>query len=320
MRLQLLENAVRVADRIGHVCHWRYWTSPPSVTVGEAKAALRIREIGPADLNNVIDLLTIGYHRYRDRSYWINAIQRLTAHETPTGVPKYGHVLERNGTLVGVILVIFSSQTINGVEHLRCNGSSLYVIPAFSGYGALLVKRALQRKDVTYLNLTPARHTLDMLEVQGYNRFSNGVFVALPALSPATDLRIRPVETAADLDARLEPFEAKLLLAHVGFGCISVLCEKDGQIYPFVFALRRKYGIPIAHLVYSRDQQNFVCFAGALGRFLRRYGYRVVILDANGDIPELTGQYFAMRPKFAMGPEQMRLGDLCYTERVMFGY
>ena len=36
--------------------------------------------------------------------------------------------------------------------------------------------------------------------------------------------------------------------------------------------------------------------------------------------PELVGRYFeGVTPKYFRGPEQPRLGDLAYTEAVMFG-
>jgi hypothetical protein len=48
-------------------------------------------------------------------------------------------------------------------------------------------------------------------------------------------------------------------------------------------------------------------------------GYPFVVLDANGPI-RLPGYYFESRPMFCLGPEEIPLGDIPYTERVLFGY
>jgi hypothetical protein len=65
---------------------------------------------------------------------------------------------------------------------------------------------------------------------------------------------------------------------------------------------------------------DFVRFAGTLGRFLLKRGMPVFMLDANGPIEGLAGVYFAGRaPKYFRGPAQPRLGDLAYTEAVLFG-
>ncbi len=284
-------------------------------------SGLRCREIASTELEQVIDLLTIGFQKERDRTYWINAIQRLIDHPTPRGFPKYGYVLENNDILVGVLLLIFSARTTNNTTTIRCNGSSLYVMPAFRGYAAVLIKRALRFKNVTYLNLTPTQHTLPMLAVQGYKRFANGTFICLPIL--CAGLQSARIETATPTtctNAQLQAFEPDLLLSHVKFGCLSLIATYANNSYPFVFGVRTKHGVRLAHLVYCRDQQDFVRFVRPLGRFLRYHQLWLVVLDANGPIAGLRGIYLDNRPKFAMGPEPMRLGDVPFTERVMFGY
>ena len=281
---------------------------------------VRCREIVASDLEGVINILTIGFEHDRDRSYWVSAIRRLAEHTTPPGLPKFGHLLESNGVPVGVLLQIFSSRLIDGATSLRCNGSGLYVAPAFEAYATLLVKRAERYRGITYLNITPGPHTWPMLEAWGYKRFSSGLFICIPTLCrPLPNLHIR-VASANSQDGRLQPFETDLLLAHANYGCLSVICEFRANIYPFVFALRRKYGLPLAHLIYCRDQNDFVWLAGSLGQFLRQRGFPLVVLDANGPIRGLIGRYLVMRPKFWKGPEPPRLGDLPFTERAMFGF
>jgi hypothetical protein len=70
-------------------------------------AKLRCREIGEHDVASVIDLLASGF-AFRGRRYWARALDRLLRHPTSAGLPKLGYLLEHDGTLVGVILLIFS--------------------------------------------------------------------------------------------------------------------------------------------------------------------------------------------------------------------
>ena len=60
--------------------------------------------------------------------------------------------------------------------------------------------------------------------------------------------------------------------------------------------------------------------AGPLGRYLLRHGLAVVMVDANGPLEGLPGRYFPGRlPNYFRGPEAPRLGDLAYSEAVLFG-
>jgi hypothetical protein len=306
------------SDQVQRLGKIRNRPTPPITPANVALPTQRIvcREITPADLEQTIDLLTVGFQKHRSRSYWENAIKRLSDHPTPAGYPKFGYLLECDRTPVGVLLLIFSARVSDGATAIRCNGSSLFVQPLFRGYAAVLIKRALRFKEVTYLNITPGRPTWAMLTAQGYKRFSNGVFVAFPALCGSPTVKIQ-LAAVANCGHELKPFETELLLSHAKYGCLSLICEHDGKQYPFVFGLGRNR---LAYLTYCRDHQEFVQFAGAIGRFLLLRGYPAVVLDANGSIAGLIGKYFAVRPKYAMGPEIMRLGDLPYTERVMFGF
>jgi len=63
---------------------------------------------------------------------------------------------------------------------------------------------------------------------------------------------------------------------------------------------------------------DFIRFAAPLGRFLIARGYPLVALDANGPIPGLIGKYSGNLPKFCSGPDQPRLGDAAYSNRVVF--
>jgi hypothetical protein len=123
-------------------------------------------------------------------------------------------------------------------------------------------------------------------------------------------------------DQDLQPFEVDLLLTHADYGCMSLICSAANRRHPFVFLplQRRKFGLArFAQLVYCRDLEDFVRFAGPLGRFLAWRGFPLVIVDANGPIRGLIGKFSDEQPRYFKGPDQPRLGDLAYSELVMFG-
>ena len=124
---------------------------------------VRPREIGEADIPELVDLLARGY-AFLPREFWQPIIAGLSRRSVPAGFPRYGYVIESDGRLVGAIILIFSTIWTDGKASIRCNGSSLYIDPAFRIYAPLLTSRALKDKGVTVLNITPAPHTLKMVE------------------------------------------------------------------------------------------------------------------------------------------------------------
>ena len=110
-------------------------------------------------------------------------MQQLGSRQPPYGLPQYGYLLESDGQPVGTIFLICAQVQAGDTSARRCNLSSWYVEPAFRSYAALLVSRALSHKDVTFLNVSAAPHTWPIIEAQGFSRYSDGVFVAIPALN-----------------------------------------------------------------------------------------------------------------------------------------
>jgi hypothetical protein len=297
---------------------------PNMVNTGLMSAPrIRCRRIEDADADSVVDLLARGFAERRPRRFWERVIARLGTRAAPADAPRYGYLLENDGATVGAILQIFSTLWAGaGAATTRCNVSSWYVEPAFRSYAPLLVAQALKRKGVTYLNISSIPHTRPIVEAQGYQRFSNGVFLALPFLSrgPAIPARV----TAGDAQAPQEPFdehERALLRDHADFGCMSLWCETPGRAYPFVFRERRVKGlVTCAQLIYCSSVADFIRFARPLGFYLARRGRPLVILDANGPVHGLLGKYFDQTmPKYFKGPAPPRLGDLAYTEAALFG-
>ena len=279
---------------------------------------VRFRQITDSDVNDVVELLTRGFAPRRSRLFWQDVMARLAAHATPPGAPRYGYMLDDGGGPVGVILLIFSTMPTGEV---RSNASSWYVEPTLRTYASMLISQALSRKDVTYLNLTSQPHTRPILDAQGYICFARGTFVAaLPLQMFARGPRTRIVPADAVPRASFAGYERQVLLDHAGYGCTALWCETEERAYPFVFRLRSLKGVPCAQLIYCRDIEDCVRFAGPLARYLTSRGRPLLLIDANGPVPGLVGKYFdQMMPRYCRGPQLPRLGDLAYTEIAMFG-
>jgi len=290
---------------------------------------IRCREIQLHDIDGIASLLHTGFPE-RNRDHWVRTLDRLAAHATPPGYPKFGYMLECDGKPVGVLLLIYSLTPVDGDTQIRANVASWYVDPAFRGYAALLTSRALARKNVTFFNITAARHTWPILEAQGFTAVGAGQFKAIPLFRAApSGTRVTAVAADTSPGDDLSAADIALLRNHAAYGCISVICTAAQRRYPFVFARRShesksarvpfSISLPHALLIYCRELEEFVRFAGPLSRFLAWRGMPMVFIESNGPIRGLIGRFSAMSPKFYRGPHPPHIGDIAYTERVMFG-
>ena len=276
------------------------------------------REIEPSDCEAVAILLTRGFHAWRNRRFWDAALARLAEHVPPEGLPRMGYALEAKGAIVGVLLMI-AHETADGARF--CNLSSWYVDPAFSLYGALLVRHAFRHRNVTYVNVTPAPETWALLAAQGYTRFSAGRSFVLPLLARrGTRASVSRIREIAAPGPDLTEHERDLLRSHTRWGCISLVCAGAEGRVPFVFGLRRRRGmLPFAYLLHCRGLDSFTAHARALGLYLLRHGVFLVVADADVHLTGMPGWFSDGFPKFFRGSTAPGAHDLTYTERAIFG-
>lgn len=283
-----------------------------------AGAKVSCRTIEADDIPAIVALLCEGFPE-RARPYWEAGFARMRDRPVPDGYPRYGHLLSVGDEIVGCLLLLVSCST-DGV--LRANVSSWYAKPDYRSLASMLVSVAFKRKELTFINISPAPHTVPILQAQGYERFVAGQFVTAPVLAgPNFGTKVRRVGAGND-DAPLPASERDLLRRHAGYGALSLVCSRGEDHEPFVFVRKRlmRGFLPAAQLVWCRDVNAFARCAGPLGRALLRHGIAAVSLDANGPISGLRGAYReGSGVKFARGPHRPRLGDLADTELVVFG-
>jgi hypothetical protein len=283
----------------------------------------RIREISERDIDAIADLLTRGFV-HRPREYWMRGLRRQTARALPPDAPRYGYLLENEGVPIGCLLLIYSTKIIDGETATCCNVSSWYVDPAFRNYASLFASMTQKRKDVVYINVTPAHPTWPILEAQGFLSYCNGLYFSVPALRSGHGMRIEAVAPDTPEVTGLPDADLDMLKRHAGYGGLSLVCHTAEGALPFIFfSLRKRRGIiplPALQLGYCRSIPDYVRCAGAIGRYLLWRGKPVIIVDANGPMPELPGFYSAAHGrKYFRGPHRPRLGDLSDTEFAIYG-
>jgi hypothetical protein len=298
------------------------WIDGKFLMAATKMASVRCRQIEDADIASVVDCLSRGFPRRR-RAYWVRAMARLAERPAIVDLPKYGYLLEYGQSVVGVLLMIHSRRAARAGETIRCNLSSWCVDKPFRSYAMVLHRVAVKRKEVTYLNISPAAHTKAAVEAMGFRRFCNGQIVFAPILS-APRPGVRVVRFAADSPeaALLSPDERAILVEHSALGCRALICIEDGAAHPFVLQRRAAFRrlIPCQQLIYCRSMDEFVHFAGPIGRHLAMRAWPIFVADASGPVPGLAGIYLPERgAKYFKGESPPPLGDLTYTELAILG-
>lgn len=296
------------------------------MTTAAFPARIICRRIGTEDLEAVIALLRRGFPG-RSLSYWRRGLAHMSERPVPVGCPRYGFLLEADGVLRGVLIAIYAQGAGAEPGTVRCNLASWFVEPAFRPYASQLAAVATNRKDVTYINISPARHTWANIEAQGFHRFSDGLFFAVPVLSAARrQARVHVIKPGLSVaaGAAIEPADRALLETHAHYGCLSLAVEDGNRLSPFVFlplrVWRGRVPVPAFHLLYCRNQREFIDHAGVLGVALLQRGAPLAVLDACGPVDGLHGFYRAnRRPKYTRGAGDPRLGNLADTEYALFG-
>jgi hypothetical protein len=268
-------------------------------------AGVRCRPIADSDLDGLADFLAHGFPGSR-RSYWTQGFARWQQLPVIEGLPRYGYLLDGGRGPVGVILLISSRRG----EQIIANLSSWYVEPQWRTHSTMLIAMATKLKHVTYLNASPAPHTWRTLQAQGFTpyNFGRSAVFALPGRGRVSE------------DIPYDLPEAQLLRDHRMLGWISVTVEKDGIVSPFVFKSRLldKPPVPVMDVMFTRSPEDFRRCAPALARHFLRRGSLGFLVD--GDIAGLLSHYVeGKEPRYFKGPQRPVLGDLAYTEKVIFG-
>jgi hypothetical protein len=293
------------------------------MTPAGGRERVRCRLIGTDDLGAVAALLETGFPG-RGIASWKNGLLRLAARQSPQGTPQFGYCLDTGNKLVGVILVIASTRMVNGEPAIFSNVASWYVSPDYRANAQLLVSIALRNKETTYTNVSPAPHTWNIVENQGYKRFCGGLFFAAAVMArPRSDIRLEAFEAMAPADAQNIP-DCLMLQRHHEMGCKVLVVHEGEKRTGFVFRRYRirsgRIPLPAMMVIHAPDREQLVRLAGNFGRHFLAMNAPFLVMDADGPVQGLWGIYTEVRGrKYFKGPHKPSLCDLSDTEYAFFG-
>jgi len=275
---------------------------------------MTFREITPADRPALEALLREGFPS-TGPGFWENALDVLERRGSVEGLPRYGLVLELDGALCGVMLMVSQRR---GAQSL-CNLSSWYVREAQRGYAAFMFGHALGTKDVTYLDCSPTPDVLPLVEKYGFEPYTGGSVLldARMALRPGPKVaRLTPQALA---DAR-HPDTGRIA-ENLRHGCHGFLAhDADGAPAPLVYRVARvKQHIPVARFVYGAPE-TVIAHAGAIMRALLMRAVPLALVDWPAGIAVRSGRAMPdYGVRYRRGPYTPPTGDLLDTEYALFG-
>ena len=253
-------------------------------------------------------MLTDGF-RIHPHEFWNKSLARIAARPAVEDMSRIGYTLETEAGLVGVILTLWSRRG----DALVCALSSWYVDrPYRRSHAASLPITATGIEGPLYLNTSPTDHTRKSMASMGWTQYNFGRSVAFPVLAWGGG------KVSEDIPENLP--DRDLLEDHRAWGCVSLVCRKEGAVFPFVFRARKvsPLQLPIMELIYCRDTADFERCGAALGRWFLRRGSLGFILD--GKVKGMPSIYAeGKEPRLYKGPRKPRLNDLAYTEKVLVG-
>lgn len=275
---------------------------------------MSFREITRADRPALEALLREGFAA-TGSGFWENALDVLERRASVEGLPRYGIVLEIDGALCGVMLMVSQRRG----EDKLCNLSSWYVRDAHRGYAPFMFGHALKARDVTYLDCSPTPDVLPLVEKYGFEPHTGG------SVMLDTRFALRPGPKVARLTpqalaAHRWP-EAERIAENLRHGCRGFVAhDPNGAPVPLLYRVARvKRHIPVARFVYGAPDA-IMTHAGAIMRALLAQAIPLALVDwpAGAAVPfgRAMPDYGV---RYKRGPRTPATGDLLDTEYALFG-
>ena len=193
---------------------------------------VQLREIGEADVAEAGALLAEGFPQ-RPPAYWRAALDKLSRRPAVEGCTRYGYVIDIDGVLEGIILLL--SARLDCV--VRSDLASWYVRRPHRKHARPLYEKCLESQAAVHINLSPTPAALRTALACGFEQYTAGM-LALDAGAAAgrSAATVRPLTPA--LARELAATDAGVAAAHLGYGCSGLMVEDAAG--PFVALYRTK--------------------------------------------------------------------------------
>ena len=183
-----------------------------------------------------------------------------------------GLVLLAQQNVVGFLGTLYSERRIRGATEILCNLSSWIVDDAHRASGLGLLRKALQRKDVTVTNFSASSQVEAILRQLGFKALEDtGYLFSLAHGLSRHEQPVSVVANRADIANLLEGECAKFFRDHAYPHCQHLYLSCDqGDCYLLYTIRHKKNVLPYAHIHFISNQRVFDRATAMLVRQLAR--------------------------------------------------
>ncbi len=275
---------------------------------------MTFREISEADLPAIPGLLSEGFPSTAP-GFWDNALDVLSRRSAVEGMPRYGIVLESDGALCGVMLMIAHRRE----EVTYCNLSSWYVRDSHRGLASFMFGHSLKAKDVTFLDCSPTPAVVPIVEQFGFEPYTGGSLLLDARAAFRTGPKVQKLtpETLASCGGA----DRERIEENLSYGCQGFVAhDENGVAVPILYRVSRvKRHVPVARFVYGAPT-TILAHAGAIARRLLVRSIPLMLLDWPTEAAVPFGRALpAYGVRYKRGDNTPDLGDLLDTEYALFG-
>lgn len=282
---------------------------------------MKIRLITKEDIEAVLLLLCEGFPR-RDTAYWTKAMCCLDQLPEVDGYPRYGFLLEDQGAVQGVMLVLTADLGPGFVGGLRSNLSSWYVREPWRKYAIFMLRAALKVQGGCYTDLSPVPQVAQINAAFGFVEYTGGSILLDARSSLMTGGKVTVWDGVSDtgLAAQLDPALRAVARRHIGYGCRALLFAGASSSELALFRIKwLKRIIPTARFVYG-DPAQLIHSAGPLMRALLGCGLPLAQIDVPIGMQSRVGRLMPTRDRrYFVGGVPPKAGDLLESEIAVFG-
>ncbi len=275
---------------------------------------MEFREITAADLTVIPGLLSEGFPS-TGPAFWDKALDVLSRRSPVEGMPRYGIVMEKDGDLLGVLLMVSHRRA----ETTFCNLSSWYVRASHRGYAPFMFGHSLTAKDVTFLDCSPTPTVVPIVEKFGFRPYTGGSLLLDPRVALRPGRRVSRLTGKALAQCRCP--DAVRIEENMSYGCQGFVAhDAHGAPVPILYQVARlKRHIPVARFVYGAPE-TILAHAGSIVRHLLARSIPLALLDWPKQLEPPFGRALPRYGvRYKRGETAPALGDLLDTEYALFG-
>mgnify|MGYP001106074349 CR=1 FL=1 len=194
-----------------------------------------------------------------------------------------GYAMLDNDEVVGMMAMVFSRRSINGVERKFCNLHTWWVREDYRGRSVAMLRPVLRLNDYTITHFTPCDRVRAVTKRLGFKDLNSRLRILLPqpirsrkAMSRCTELFFEDSQISPKLDVENQ----RILRDHQPYRVGNLLVQDGTRSSYVLYTHVIRHRLPYCHVHYVSDmgvyQENEVAIRSAL---LRRYDAKFVAVD-----------------------------------------